>query len=332
MSKSITTKILLPTDDNIKLCADAIVDGKVVAFATETVYGLGANIWNDRALENIFEIKNRPVDNPLIVHIYDILQIERFAFGLSENVLTLAQAFWPGPLTMVFKKNSNVSKIVTAGSNTVAVRMPNSKTALSLLKFCDIPVAAPSANLSTRPSPTKAKHVYYDLQGKIEYILEDDIACKIGIESTVLDMSTDKPCILRHGAITAQQISNILDISVDELNSHSSTPSPGTRYRHYAPRIPLEYLHYQFDFNKLKQIYFKNKCVILCEKSVYDILVNNYAVVNMGDSWQYAAQLYDTLRTVENIYECIIAIGVNPQGIGQALNNRLQKASSGLIH
>ena len=238
------TQILPPNINNIKYAADLLLNGNLVAIPTETVYGLAANIFDDSALNNIFKVKNRPQDNPLIVHISSIKMLEQITNNISDTALRLMEAFWHGPLSIIFPKSEKISKIVTAGLDSVAVRMPSNPTALAIIEQSGVPLAAPSANSSGYPSPTSAEHVYNDLQGKIPLII-DGGNCEIGIESTVVKIENDNVIILRPGGITVEMIQNlninvILDKSVTSKTSNVSQPvSPGTKYKHYSPKATV---------------------------------------------------------------------------------------------
>ncbi|MDR1138518.1 MAG: threonylcarbamoyl-AMP synthase [Clostridiales bacterium] len=325
------TEILLPTDSNIQMCAERLMQGDIVAFGTETVYGLGANIYNESAVERVFEIKKRPCDNPLIVHVHSLQQIYKLSDSVDTQLLgKLYDAFMPGALTLVLPKSSQVPDIVTGGADTVACRIPSNITALRLLQATNVPICAPSANTSTRPSPTQASHVYDDLQGKIRYILQSDCDCSIGIESTILDMSHEMPSILRYGAVSVADMQRVLGKRIETIVK-SNVVSPGTKYRHYAPKIPLYYLS-NLDIVQVQELIRMSDSVVLCAHDVSLQLRDcscNCDVIDMGDPQQYATRLYATLRDVENNYQQIIAIGVLEDGIGAALNNRLHKASGG---
>ncbi len=206
---STETIILQPSKENIEIAAAVIKNGGNVAFPTETVYGLGANALDSGAVARIYEIKGRPSDNPTIVHIAEIRDMQELADTVTEQMHSLAEAFWPGPLTMVVRKLRAVPDATTAGLSTVGIRMPNNEIALSLIKAAGCPIAAPSANLSGRPSPTRASHVFNDLSGKIGIIL-DGGDCAVGIESTVLYMTEEHPVILRPGAVGRRDIARVL--------------------------------------------------------------------------------------------------------------------------
>lgn len=252
------TKIFKPTTENIKEAAEIVRSGGLVAFPTETVYGLGANALDSEATAKIYAAKGRPSDNPMIVHIARASDIGQLTPRLTPTIVTLIDTFWPGPLTLIVKKKDIVPDVTTGGLDTVAIRMPDNEIALKLIEMAGCPIAAPSANLSGKPSPTKAQHVVDDLSGRIDAILEGE-DCRIGIESTVLDVTGDIPTILRPGILTAEDISAALNKKVeydkalyerpdfkpegDDLDAGFSEDfhpkSPGMKYKHYAPKADM---------------------------------------------------------------------------------------------
>src|SRR5699024_3706139 len=244
MSK-IETKIIKVDSENLKEervreAAKIIKRGGTVAFPTETVYGLGANGLDERAVERIFKAKGRPQDNPLILHIAFKEQLEELVKDIPEEAFEIMEKFWPGPLTLIFKKSDKVPDKITGGLSTVAIRMPNNKIALKIIELAKVPIAAPSANTSGRPSPTNATHVVEDLYGKINMVV-DGGSTGIGVESTVLDMSGETPMILRPGGIIYEDlkllINNVeLDKSIIKDNENIIPKSPGQKYKHYAPK------------------------------------------------------------------------------------------------
>lgn len=218
--------------------AELLKNGGVVAFPTETVYGLGASVWNEAAIRQVFELKGRPADNPLIVHVSCYPHVKQLALDISPEARLLMQKFWPGPLTLVFRKTAAVPEIVSGGLPTVAVRMPNHAQALDLILQAG-PLVGPSANKSGRPSPTRAAHVREDFGSTVPVV--DGGECQIGLESTVLDVSTMPFRILRPGVITSHNIREVCGFSVDEAMSgdEAMKASPGTRYAHYAPKAKV---------------------------------------------------------------------------------------------
>jgi len=239
------TKIYESTTENIEAAALIIRQGGLVAFPTETVYGLGADALNPEAVGKIYEAKGRPSDNPMIVHISRASEIGQLTPFITQDMIKLIDHFWPGPLTLVVKKKGNVPLRTTGGLDTVAVRMPDHPVALDLIRLSGVPIAAPSANLSGKPSPTKADHVKDDLMGKVDAILLGG-DCRVGIESTVLDLTGETPMILRPGIITADSIEAVLEKPVQLDPSLKGLPeeelvakSPGMKYKHYAPKAQM---------------------------------------------------------------------------------------------
>lgn len=250
------TLILDPTDENIEKAAKILADGGLVAFPTETVYGLGADALNEDAVKRVYEAKGRPSDNPMIVHISRASDIGQMTRMLSPVIVDLIDNFWPGPLTLVVKKRDEIPKTTTGGLDTVAVRMPDNETARKLINLAGVPVAAPSANLSGRPSPTTYEHVVEDLDGKVDVILKGE-PCRVGIESTVLDVTGETPMILRPGILTAEQIEAAIGRKVqidpaalrtaEEMKEIAAgrkaddviPKAPGMKYKHYAPKADM---------------------------------------------------------------------------------------------
>ena len=227
--------------DEIKMAADALRQNELVAFPTETVYGLGANATSEQAVKKVFAVKGRPTDNPLIVHVQNFEQVKNYVAQFHPLTPQIVERFWPGPLTLIFKTKPNAfPSVVSAGLSTVSFRMPNHPLTLALIEATGVPLVGPSANTSGRPSPTTSQHVYHDLQGKIAGILEGG-ATEIGVESTVLDLSDSHraPMILRPGGVTKEELETVLGMEVlvdPHLVSESEVPkSPGMKYQHYAP-------------------------------------------------------------------------------------------------
>ncbi len=244
------------------LAAQIIRSGGLVAIPTETVYGLGADGLNEAAVAKIFEAKGRPQDNPLILHVADTEEIERFCHHIPQSAYALAQAFWPGPLTMVLPARDTVPKRTTAGLSTVAVRCPDCPVTRQIIRLAGVPIAAPSANLSGKPSTTTAQHVFHDHAGKIPLIV-DGGSCRVGVESTIVDLTEERPRLLRPGGITPKQLLDVLqDLVIDkavtaQIDKDSVVKAPGMKYKHYAPQSPViivsgsrekaaEYIHRHF--------------------------------------------------------------------------------------
>ncbi len=320
------TQILQFNTKNIELCAKEIARGGVVAFPTETVYGLGANSLNADAVKKIYAAKGRPSDNPLICHISDKAQIEKFAY-LTPMAEKIIDKFMPGPITVVLKKKG-VPDVVTGGLDTVGIRMPNHKCALSLIDACKVPLCAPSANTSTKPSPTTAVHVYNDLKGKIAYIL-DGGECGVGIESTIVDCVNGT--MLRLGGVPREDIESL----VGKLNQppKSDVPlCPGMKYKHYSPDASVILALYGEEMREKIIAAYDNingKKVILSLTGGY----GNRNVINVGASVEeYAHNIFAYFRKLdEEGYEYIFCEGVLEAGVGAGLMNRLVKASGGNI-
>lgn len=321
--------LLLGTDNkDLARASDILRSGGLVAVPTETVYGLGANAFDKNACLKIFEAKGRPADNPLIVHIAHQSQLLDIVEEVNENAEKLINSFWPGPLTIVMKKSNKIPAEVSAGLDTVAVRMPSHKTAYQLLDMCGIPIAAPSANTSGKPSPTTAKHVFEDMNGRIDAIV-DGGSCTVGLESTVIDVTEDVPKLLRPGGITYEQLCDVLGTVIKnyEFKDGEVPKSPGVKYKHYAPKAQVFVVKGNFSE------YIKEKCDeykkigILCHNK-YNF-PQNCIVRYMGDSpEEYANTLFSHLRDFDS--ECvdvIFAEDIDDKGINLAVSNRLYKAA-----
>ncbi|KMK78264.1 L-threonylcarbamoyladenylate synthase [Alkalihalobacillus pseudalcaliphilus] len=328
----------LKENQGIIEAAHLLQQGEVIAFPTETVYGLGANALDEAAIAKIFIAKGRPNDNPLIVHIARREQLNDLVQEPSEKARALIESFWPGPLTLIFKQTGSVAKNVTAGLDTVAVRMPDHPVAEALLLASDLPLAAPSANLSGKPSPTAAEHVWTDLQGRVVGII-DGGSTGVGLESTVLDVTGEIPILFRPGGITKEAIESVVGpIQVDPaLKKDDQAPrSPGMKYTHYAPQGDLflvsekEEIQGYVDKWRLQG---KMVGVLATEesKSNYeaDVIISCGSRANLAS---VANQLYDALRAFDKKgVELIFAEIFSEEGIGLAIMNRLEKASAGRI-
>ena len=337
------TQLLTPTAEALSLAADIFRSGGLVAFPTETVYGLGANALDRNAVLSIFEAKGRPADNPLIVHIYDRDQLDPLC-RIPERANLLMDAFWPGPLTVLCHKTTAVPDEVTAGLPTVAVRMPSHPVAREMLKVCGLPIAAPSANSSGRPSPTTAAHVLEDMNGKIPLIIDGGM-CDVGLESTVLDLCHGEPVILRPGGVTREMISNVLncDVSVAgsvlrPLRENETALSPGMRYRHYAPKAvvtlvqgPEERVVPLLESLCMEQRAAGKKACVLCFSEHVAALAgcSPHDIGSSSSPSQIAHRLFDTLRKLdEEGMEAVFSEVIPPEGVGLAVMNRLGRAAS----
>lgn len=321
----------------LKEAAALLQQEEVVAFPTETVYGLGANALSDQAVLKIFEAKGRPGDNPLIVHITKKEQLTDLVDNLPEVAEKLMQAFWPGPLTLVLKSMDGVSKYVTAGLDTLAVRMPDHPVALALMEVAGLPLAAPSANLSGKPSPTTAAHVDEDLDGKIAGIV-DGGQTGVGLESTVVDCTTEIPVILRPGGVTKEQLEAVIgQVEVDPaLTSQDQAPkSPGMKYTHYAPVAPVFLVEGGLDFLKetvlTAQKDGKKVGLLVTEETKAELGEAGDVMLTCGtrsDLSTVATNLYDALRAFNSTDVDIIFSETFPKtGVGAAIMNRLDKAA-----
>lgn len=320
---------------------DIVKQGGLVAFPTETVYGLGGDALNPESAQKIYAAKGRPSDNPLIVHIADIERLGPIVDGIPGKAQKLAEAFWPGPLTMIFQKAAIVPRQTTGGLDTVAVRMPGHSLAIHFIEKAGGYVAAPSANLSGKPSPTLAKYVIQDMNGRIDMILDADGAT-IGLESTIVDMTGDIPVILRPGYITQQMLSRVvgevqMDITILDSDAAQAPKAPGMKYRHYAPRgelvivegAPQKVVEYINGQSALHEAAGERTGVIGTEE-----LLSAYrasSVKNAGsrsDASTVARRLYTFLREFDDEeISYIYAESFADKGFGQAVMNRLLKAA-----
>lgn len=353
-----------PAEEVIKQAGEIIRQGGIVAFPTETVYGLGANVFDRKAIIKIFNAKGRPLDNPLIVHIAAPAEIYQLAAFVSPLALCLAEVFWPGPLTLILPRLETVPAEVSAGLNTVAVRLPAHPVALALIRAAAVPIAAPSANLSGRPSPTTAKHVWADLNGKIDAII-DGGPTEIGVESTVLDLTGAVPVILRPGKITPAEIKAVAGkVCLDPAAKGITTGfeqaggltyfetdtafekwrplSPGMKYRHYAPQAPLYLIEGKNTSQVIKYItemanrYQKAglKVGIFTYKETAKHYQQGEVLVtgDRGKPASVALNLYRILRCFDELgVDLILAEGIPPVDVGLAVMNRLRRAAGNNI-
>ena len=334
------TKIIAPSD--IEAAGRIIKNGGIVAFPTETVYGLGADAGNEESVKKIFEAKGRPSDNPLIVHIADKRDIYKLASEVNENAKKLIEAFMPGPFTVILKKSELVNDTVSAGLDTVGIRFPENKTAQALIKSAGVPIAAPSANLSGKPSPTKAKHVIADLSGRVDAIIDGE-DCIVGVESTIVDASGNIPVLLRPGGITIDELRDVIpetriDVHVLESVKDDEKPKcPGTKYKHYSPNAEVvvvegEEAQVQKKINELiEENSDKMTGVLTMYGSVYDKAV----MINGGrTNKEYASRMFDALREFDDLkIELVFAEFSECDGFGLAVKNRLYKSAGyNIIH
>lgn len=307
----------------ITAAAELLKHDHVVAFPTETVYGLGARIFSEQAIRKIYAAKGRPSDNPLIAHIATISQVSEIAIDIPDEFYRLAEAFFPGALTIVLKRNPRVPAIVSAGLETIAVRMPNHPIALALINAVGEPLVAPSANLSGKPSPTSAQHVLDDLCGRIAAVIDGGL-CVVGIESTVLNILTPVPVILRPGAVTREQLESVLgrEILVHDVASPDVPIAPGMKYRHYAPSARIRVVHSWDEIRVLLEHSDALRRVILANSEPDFPLGADVRPVR-------AASIYGEFRRAdaENFAEIVI-LWDNTIEHDPALMNRIAKAAS----
>jgi L-threonylcarbamoyladenylate synthase len=306
--------------------------GGIVAFPTETVYGLGADALNESAVRKVFQAKGRPSDNPLIVHIADEAHILLFAAEFPEKGKQLAKHFWPGPMTLVVKRHSRVPNIVTANLETVAVRIPNHPVTLALLKEFNSGVVGPSANTSGKPSPTTAQHVADDLDGKIDIILNAG-ATTIGVESTVIDVTLDPPMILRFGGLSREEIENAIGAVQVAVKEESLKRSPGTRHRHYAPNAEVILIE-EGNTDELERRYNEIKSqgkqigVVTHSISISQSIPSIFAKSIGPSVQQFARYLFASLRELDEQHVDVILVErVASTGLGAAVMDRLNKAA-----
>lgn len=348
----IKSENLLGQQEIFNECAELILKGGLVASPTETVYGLCANALNPKSVKNTYRAKGRPSDNPLIVHIdsYDMLNMVTKA--IPENAKKLMDKFWPGPLTIILPKTKIIPYETTANLETVAVRFPSNSIILNLISTCKVPLSAPSANTSTRPSPTKASHVFQDLNGKIDAII-DGGTCDFGVESTVIDFSTNTPTILRPGFITYEMIKEVLPkvdinnfndstLNKVDINSTKNIPkSPGTKYKHYAPNCTI----FVVNANTIKEIAYNiNKLayedvlnskhqigILATSETFHNYDTNKFFVINLGSRQnltEISKNLFDSFRLMEkNNITKVFAEHLGEKNEASAIMNRLNKAS-----
>jgi len=326
------TKMVAPTDESIEEAARILREGGMIAFPTETVYGLGANALDGRAVAGIFAAKGRPAINPVIVHVANRSEAEKYVEA-DARAKGLMAAFWPGPLTLILpkKENSGISDLVSAGLSTIGIRMPSHPVALALLEKTGVPIAAPSANASGEPSPTTPRHVQESLGEKVPLILAAG-ACIVGLESTVLDLSGPVPVIVRPGAVTAEDLEHYIGKVEYDLGAHDAPRSPGQLLKHYAPSIPV----------RLNAVDIAPGEALLAFGSVKFMGVRGGGAAkdlpeekfrNLSDRTdlhEAAANLFSMLRDLDNPANTGIAVMNIPEtGLGIAINDRLRRAAQG---
>lgn len=322
-------------EEKIKEAAQDILNGKLVIFPTETVYGIGANALNDNACKNIFKAKGRAGDNPLIVHVNNVDMIKQLVEEPNEIEKTLINTFYPGPFTLILKAKNIIPKSVTAGLDTVGIRMPSNKIASKLIEYAGVPIAAPSANVSGRPSGTKIEDILKEFDGKVSTIIDDGMV-DIGLESTVVRVIDNKVRILRPGKITKEDIEKLrIEVEIDKnilgkYDGKEKVLSPGMKYRHYAPNTKCMMVYSKNEesmVNKINELISGKNALVVCRDKNFD----KYATKNkikMGSSLdEMAHNIFSILRQVDNYNVDIVIIeGMQKDGLGLALNNRLLRA------
>ena len=326
----------------IGAAAEVICHGGLVGFRTETVYGLGGNALDASASARIYAAKGRPSDNPLIAHVCDMAMVEEITEEIPETGKKLAETFWPGPMTLIFKKNDRVPLETTGGLQTVAVRMPSDRQAAELIRMAGVPIAAPSANTSGRPSPTRAEHVYQDLNGKIEMIL-DGGQTGIGLESTIVDVTGEVPMLLRPGAITMEMLREAVgEVDIDPAITGPMNPAvhpkaPGMKYRHYAPKAPLTIVEGPQDrvVEKIRSLTAQKESaggkvgIIATDESAaaYDRGIVK-SIGTRTEEITISMHLYGILRDFDDLgVDVIYSEAFDTPRMGQAIMNRLIKAA-----
>jgi L-threonylcarbamoyladenylate synthase len=346
MKKTIVLKVDpdRPDADKISLAAGFIRRGGLVAFPTETVYGLGADALNADAVLRLFEAKRRPLDNPPIVHVSEVKDLRRLVKEIPSEAEVLMKEFWPGPLTLIFKRSDLVPSVTVAGLGTVAVRIPRHEVTLALIRACGCPVAAPSANLAGKPSPTSAGHVLDDLDGRIDVVV-DAGPTLVGVESTVLDLTVSPPLVLRPGGTSLEALKEVLGVVelsgvvlAEEALSVREVRSPGVKYKHYAPDADVVVVEGELGavverVMGLVEVYKRDgkRVGVLCTDETEACYVGVDVVLSLGsrsDLAGVARRLFGLLRTFDRKkVDVVVAEGLPVEGLGLAVVNRLRKAS-----
>jgi L-threonylcarbamoyladenylate synthase len=312
-------------EESIYKASEIIKRGGLVAFPTETVYGLGADAFNPIAVARVFEVKRRPYFDPLIVHIGDQSEINKLFKAIPYNVKRLIECFWPGPLTIVLFKKDNVPDIVTSGLQTVAVRMPRHEMALKLIKLSGTPIVGPSANSFGYLSPTTAEHVREQLGDQIDFILNGG-PCEVGVESTIISFVEEKPKLLRPGGIPLEEIESILGKVEIDVNNHKNPSAPGMLPKHYAPRTPILLEWSEKSIRKYRD----KKIGLLAFKDPGPLgSINPIEVLSKsGDLREAAANLFTAIRRLDQLgLDLILAEPLPEVGLGRAIMDRLRRAS-----
>ncbi|MBR3968342.1 MAG: threonylcarbamoyl-AMP synthase [Clostridia bacterium] len=319
-------------DFAVKTASEILKNGGIVAVPTETVYGLAASAYSDDAIKAVFTAKGRPQDNPLIVHISSLDMLRDIARDIPDVAYECAKAFWPGPFTMVLPKGEKIAKSVSGGLETVAVRFPSEKTICDIISTSGIPLAAPSANTSGRPSPTTAEHVIDDLKGKIDAVVMGK-DCTVGVESTVVSLVGEKPRLLRPGAVTVEQLRKVLpelvidDAVLEQLKDGETAASPGMKYKHYAPKTDA-FLVEGCSNSFVNFVNSKDGCAAICfSEEYYSINVPKICYGSKRDESSLAQKVFSVLRDIDSFDVKEVYIHApSKDGVGLAVYNRLIRA------
>ena len=329
------TKLLTDSENDLRTAAELLAVGEVVAIPTETVYGLAADARNREAVAAIFRAKGRPGDNPLIVHIAHFEELSLLAAEIPATAKTLAEAFWPGPLTMIFKKQPSVPSEVTGGLDTVAVRMPSHPVARRLIELSGCPLAAPSANRSGSPSPTDARRVAEDMNGRVPAIV-DGGACQVGVESTVISVAGERVRVLRPGAVTVEMLRETVgEVDVDEavlapLREGAAVASPGMKYKHYAPNAKVVLVKGCAEaYRRYVNEHAAFGVTALCfDGEENGLFVPHITYGRRDDPEAQARQVFEALRQLDEQHATVAYTACpSPQGVGLAVYNRLLRAA-----
>ena len=331
--ETVVINITTEYEKALEKSAELLKNGEVVGIPTETVYGLAANALDPDAVKKIFIAKGRPSDNPLIVHIAKFEDLEPLVKEIPEKVKVMADAFWPAPLTMIMKKSDKISNVVSGNLNTVAIRMPKSDYARAIIDACGLPLAAPSANLSGSPSPTNAKYVFDDMNGRIPLII-DGGNCEIGVESTVISFAEEPPRLLRPGGVTLEEMTALIgeivvdDAVLNKLEEGAIASSPGMKYKHYAPSADITIIKSDFEtFKNLCES--ENNITALCFDGESEKLsCPSVTYGDKNDGYSQSARLFDALRELDEMgAQKVYARSPGTNGMGLAVYNRLIRAS-----
>lgn len=332
------TLLLKNSPEDIEKAGQLLKNGGLVAIPTETVYGLGANALDGEAVKKVYEAKGRPSDNPMIVHIADFDDINKFSLvrEIPKTAVELAKHFWPGPLTMIMKKSDIVPSEVSPNLDTVAIRFPSHTVAQQIIKSAGIPLAAPSANLSGSPSPTSANHVLNDLDGVIDAIVDGGMS-EVGLESTVITLVTDIPRVLRPGGITVEQLKAVLGkVEVDnavlhKLEDSKQASSPGMKYKHYSPKANVILLKCSDDeyINYVNSNSSESVVALCCDEDIKLLNVKTFSLGKRNDYITHAQRLFDELRKIDEAENISTVYSRLPStdGVGLAVYNRLIRAA-----